>query len=421
MRGRLLEFESFDQILEGARIARVEKVTPNDGYYIHRFFDTSPWSPSGRYLAVLRLPFQDREPRPDDEAMVEVIDLENRIIRDVGTTRAWCTQMGAQQQWGVDDRFLYFNDIVNGEAVGVRFDLDAEEAFFTEGPLYQVSRDGRFALGVDLFDVNKSQAGYGAAVPADRSPGFERGTGGRALWRTDLETGKRECLVSFDELVKVLPDAKRFKRCAFVGFHVKFNALNDRVLFVLRAVETKARHGRFKRYPNLLTLKPDGTDVTVALPYSEWKKGGHHPNWHPDSRRCLMNLKLDEENMRFVEFRYDGTGLRPLFDDIPGSGHPSYSHDGQLLVTDAYLSDEHVPCRDGAVALRLIDVSQANCTVAAWIPISEAGRGALRCDPHPAWNADGTQVCFNGAPGGRRQVFVAHLRQTSARSGGEVE
>ena len=96
MRGRPLEFESFDQILDGTRIARVEKVTPDDGYYIHRFFDTSPWSPSERYLAVLRLPFQDREPRPNDEAIVAVIDLENRLIRDVATTRAWCTQMGAQ-------------------------------------------------------------------------------------------------------------------------------------------------------------------------------------------------------------------------------------------------------------------------------------------------------------------------------------
>ena len=33
----------------------------------------------------------------------------------------------------------------------------------------------------------------------------------------------------------------------------------------------------------------------------------------------------------------------------------------------------------------------------------------LRLDAHPAWSCDGKKVSFNGAPEGRRQVFVADL------------
>ncbi len=37
------------------------------------------------------------------------------------------------------------------------------------------------------------------------------------------------------------------------------------------------------------------------------------------------------------------------------------------------------------------------------------GKGVLRLDPHPAWSSDHRQICFNGAPEGRRQVFIAGL------------
>jgi len=33
-------------------------VTPGGTGYIHRYYDSSPFSPSGRYFAVTRLPFE---------------------------------------------------------------------------------------------------------------------------------------------------------------------------------------------------------------------------------------------------------------------------------------------------------------------------------------------------------------------------
>ena len=36
-------------------------VTPGKGRTIHRFFDSSPFSPSGRYMALFRLPQEDRD------------------------------------------------------------------------------------------------------------------------------------------------------------------------------------------------------------------------------------------------------------------------------------------------------------------------------------------------------------------------
>ena len=51
-------------------------VTPGEGRCIHRYFDTSPFSPSGRYLAVFRMPYEDHPPCPGDPGDIIVIDYD---------------------------------------------------------------------------------------------------------------------------------------------------------------------------------------------------------------------------------------------------------------------------------------------------------------------------------------------------------
>ena len=73
----------------------VAAVTPADEAHVHTYYDLTPWSPSGRYLTSLKLPYEDRHPAPGDAATVCVIDLASRTIRDVYETSAWGFQKGA--------------------------------------------------------------------------------------------------------------------------------------------------------------------------------------------------------------------------------------------------------------------------------------------------------------------------------------
>src|SRR5688572_19019327 len=59
---------------EGSCHVPVTRITPQDGFYVFTYYDVFPWSPSQRYLAATRLPYQDRWPRPGDPAEVCVID-----------------------------------------------------------------------------------------------------------------------------------------------------------------------------------------------------------------------------------------------------------------------------------------------------------------------------------------------------------
>jgi hypothetical protein len=48
-------------------------------------------------------------------------------------------------------------------------------------------------------------------------------------------------------------------------------------------------------------------------------------------------------------------------------------------------------------------------------PEAERTTGALRVDPHPAWDRACGRIAFNACPEGIRQVFVADLREELAR------
>ena len=82
-------FEAFPQYREFAPTVPVWCVTPERPGCIHRFFDTSPISPSGRYLGVFQLPFEDRLPGPGEVGQVCVIDLQTGKDRVVAETCGW--------------------------------------------------------------------------------------------------------------------------------------------------------------------------------------------------------------------------------------------------------------------------------------------------------------------------------------------
>ena len=95
--------DRFPRFLEGNPAVPVWCVTPNTSRCLHRFFDTSPFSPSGRYLACFRLPFEDRLPEPGDVGRGRA-RRPRRGDRAGGRyeTRGFETQMGCNLNWGVD-------------------------------------------------------------------------------------------------------------------------------------------------------------------------------------------------------------------------------------------------------------------------------------------------------------------------------
>ena len=392
--------------------------TPKQGRALHRFFDTSPISPSGRYLAAFRLPQEQRQPQPGEVGHVCLIDLETGEDRVLAETCGWETQMGANINWGPDDGQLIFNDVdpQTWQAFAVNCDTRTGCKRRLGGPVYQVSPDGLWACVSNPTTMRRTQSGYGVVIPDDRVPRYVGLRDDDGLWLTHTQTGQSKLILSIkDAVTKCVPpfeidDPGRYE---IYGFHSKFNPPGDRLIFSIRFFPNEDRPiweamKNSKLYFTVLTCRPDGGEVFNAVPTSRWLKPGHHINWFPDGRRLSMNLVL-EDTLQFVQCNMDGSDLRPMRTDVPGSGHPTVHPDGRHILTDSYVQ-EKVAFGDGTTPLRWVDLATGDEKLLARIPSATGHRqGPMRLDPHPAWDRSWRWVTFNAFVGGTRRIFLMDM------------
>jgi hypothetical protein len=401
----------------------------------HRFFDTSPISPSGHYIAYTEFHRDDERPRPGDPADVVVIDLESGAEVYRTETAAWDTQLGAQVQWGGTDAELLFNRVdENWTVYGVRYDLSSGTEDRLPGPVYMVSSDGNYSASPSMNKLQHVQVGYGVRVPREAAPLNEGAPLDDGLFVTDLRSGRHSMLVSIRDIYTELSphfQDLRMTEGGFYGFHVKWSPARDALMFLIRW-KPKALGTKSKNY--LITMKADGSQLAMAMPSRKWGNG-HHPNWCPDGKSIIMNVSIANDmhfpwldravskvlrkahipyytrayDLRFGRFRADGSDLQVLSKRAYGSGHPSMHPNGRLVLADAY-PHERVSFGDGTVPIRLLDLSEDRELLAARVPAVPmfAGEHAeWRVDPHPVWHRDGKHVTFNAAPNKLRGVFIA--------------
>lgn len=413
---------SFKPYRPGKTLGPTHIVTPPGRYFTNTYYNYNPWSPTGRYLALTELPYQDRVTKLGDVAHVVVIDLEAQRFRRVYPTRSWGYQYGALVQWGADDRTLYCNDVDEaGRAVGVRLDLATDATFVTNGPLMDVDPARNVAIGPTLEYLNATQYSYGppatggeAGPMATLPPGSSDAEG---IWQTDLRSGKRELLISTKELAAASTQKDKYGDHVHYVFSCRFSPDYRRIGIVQRRAHVD-ENGKIHRNPSLLTYEVASGKLYEAVSTQRWKMGSHHPSWYPDSEHFTMNMTpkwMGDDKLRFVRFRYDGGDFTVLSDSILGSGHPSIKPDGRYLLTDAY-PFEPLAVGNGEVPIRLIDLHEQREYTVANI-FTDLGQqydirrywGPSKLDAHPTWNADFSQVCFNGAPEGKRAVLITDL------------
>jgi hypothetical protein len=385
-----------------------------DDRVIHRFFDTSPISPSGRTMALLRFPDETRSPKPGDVADVILIDLVTRRERTIARTRGWEMQLGAHVQWGASDRQLFFSDVdlATWKAKTILLDPASGRRRTLDGPLFMVSPDGRSVAGHDMATSRFAQVGYGVVVPDSAAPRVFGPSPDNGVFVTDVRTGRSRLVASAAAIYAQakpslkIADPSRFE---YYVFQVKWNPQGTRLLVSFQWTPK----GGGPRGRAAVTMRPDGSDIRTAITPAQWALGGHHIAWMADGEHVSMNLPLAAgAPLSLISVRYDGSDLKTIFP--LGSGHPSQHPRGlPLFITDAY-PDEPLTRRDGTVPLRLINLATQTEKHVATVYVSNTG-GEFRIDPHPAWDRTGRYVTFNGYVGCTRNVWVIDLKDEVAR------
>lgn len=385
---------------------------------IHRFFDTSPFSPSGRYLAVFRFAQEKQSPQPGETGEVVLVDLQSGEEKVVARSRGFELQLGANVQWGATDADLFFNDVdpETWRAFAVHLDPATGKSRRLGGTVFMVSPDGKQLASYNLINSPRAQVGYGVVVPERARPPRNFGpvaTEGVTL--TDVATGRERQIVSLREIYErtrpgiALSNPDDFE---YYCFQVKWNPQGTRLLTTVQWTaradrsDVRAKVGAGRRRA-VITMRPDGSELRTAITPEQWARGGHHINWMPDGEHLSMNLDVDDERgLELISVRADGTGLKVLYK--PGSGHPSQHPLGRpFVITDAY-PDEPVAARDGTSPLRLIHLGDRSERTLISIFVAMTA-GEFRVDPHPAWDRTGRYVAFNGFVGHTRNVYIADL------------
>ena len=337
-----------------------------------------------------------------------MIDLEEGTVRSVYTTKSWGFQTGGLVQWGATDRHVYTNDVAGGRAVCVRIDLETGETKAYGGPMYHIAPDASSVIGFPLELLDITQRGYGVPAldpenPKMLPPGASTTEG---LWKTDLKSGQSKLLVSVADVAAKVPAPPPEAGGTYYFWHSKFNQQGTRIMQVLRHMLPS---GRGKRNAMVLSLNSDGTDIRFAPQSELWSVDGlgGHPNWHPDGVHFLRVMYVDGVK-RLCKYRYDATDFTVLSEKILGGGHPSFDGGGRFITTDGFHGSS-----PQKVDILLIDMQSEEtvtlCTMSTMPRAPEIEYEPHRLDGHPVWSRDYEKICFQAAPEGKRQLFVADV------------
>ena len=119
----------------------------------------------------------------------------------------------------------------------------------------------------------------------------------------------------------------------------------------------------------------------------------------------MITLYRENIGTRYYLFR-DLSDVRTKIGDcmLHEDGHPSYSPDKSLILTDTY------PDKYGEQRLLLYALDQRPIELSRFFsPIRY--RGEMRCDLHPRWDRTGQNVCVDSAHCGNRTLYVINLNE----------
>jgi hypothetical protein len=388
-----------------------------------------------------RVSFDGRAVTEDDEAEVGYYDLDNGQWHRLGVTKAFNWQQGAMLQWLPPDyasRVIY-NDREENRFVSTIVDVETEGQKMIPFPIYAVHPSGRFALAANYERLYFCRPGYnyqGVVNPKWDCPIHEED----GIFRVDLETGEVELLISTRQVCdmgELPPDAEAYNHWLE---HMMWNPSGSRFAFLHRWDNPPGGHTT-----RLFTANADGSDIYQFPDVGFYS----HMGWHTDEvftiwtrkpkpfasqllpkrtsllrrmarpfyrwmRDHLFPETMDKNLKKKVKGRgkvylqmWDRSRKTKVLGEgvLTHNGHNTWSPvNRDIMLTDTYADEE-------SFRHLLLYFEDANEVVEIGRFFSPFNRSGYRCDLHPRWSRDGTEVVIDSAHKGRRQIFVFNVEK----------
>lgn len=373
------------------------RISPDDPRheYFFGYYDKSPEDAAGRYVLCLKAEDTWSDPAPAAPAEILLIDTEKSEeeegrVRVLASTRTWNVQQGCMLQWlGPDfDREIIYNDLRDGRYVSVVLDVFSGAERVLDAPVYSVSADGSFALTLDFSRLHRLRPGYGYSnLPEETAD--QKIPDAAAIRRLDIRTNTVTPVLSYAAFSSFEP-RKEMEGAEHKVNHIMLSPGGERFMVLHRWFDGQ------RKYTRLVTANVDGTDMY---------------NLSDDDMVSHCFWKNDREIIAFENKKGQGAGYylmtdrtqeyRRLWPHIGSDGHPSYSPDGRLVLTDTY------PNRRRMAILKILNEDFNTVVARVFAPFKYDND--TRCDLHPRWSRDGRRVYFDSVFEGHRGLYAVDV------------
>ena len=370
----------------------IQKISPDDGYeYFFGYYDKSPWNSTDRYILSLRAKDTATDVSPLEAAEIVMFDTQdNNRMHLISSTQTWNVQQGCMLQWLVPDfdDTIIFNDYRENRYCSVIINVHTKEERVLPMPVYSVSSDGKFALTLDFSRLHRLRKGYGYAN-LEETTRDEKLPQSACVWRMDLESGTVTELLAYTDFAQFEP-REEMSGAEHKVNHIMLNPSNNRFMVLHRWFNGQ------RKYSRLVTVNIDGTDM-YNLSDDDMIS---HCFWKNDSEIIAYERKQEFGNGYFL--MVDQTPeFKAVLTELTSDGHPSYSPNRQLLVTDTY------PDRARVAKVMVAEGETIKTVARVFAPFKYDND--LRCDLHPRWNRAGTVINFDSVFEGKRGLYTVSV------------
>ncbi len=296
------------------------------------------------------------------------MDADGTNIRKLADADGFGMHTGVFNAWAPDGESVYFNTAWTDET-GERH-RGVSRVWLDDGRIERYEgvgmRQVSWANGRLLWMEN----GRGEDAP-------ERGLYSAALDGSDVRL-----LCRTADIEALSPTREMHGQCASIGLtNCKWSPDGSKVMVVLVGYDANGS----QLVKEIYIANADGSDLHFVMTFA------HHHIWHPNSQQVIGNCA---DGLYIVNA--DGTGRRKLTD--LAQGHPSFSPDGSMIVTDCYGGEY-------ADMLVLIDPESGEITPLCSVPTVHGRSHETGTHPHPCWAPDGRSILYDSDQEGHCQLY----------------
>jgi len=376
----------------------VRRITPADGHYFFGYYDLQPFDKNQKYHLTHKTDFYDRLQRKGDVCEIGIISMDSGKYERLEWTRAWNFQQGAMLQWNpsAPDREIIYNDLVNGEAVGVVMDVETGRRRYLERAIANVSPDGKYALGINMSRLYDFRPGYGYAEPADPFY-YRKHSRDDGVFLIEMKTGKAKLVLSLEEIWE-FSGAFFSKDEKMIINHITFNTEGSRFVALVRNFPPKGtRHDTA-----VITANTDGSDMFLLSDYGVQS----HYYWIDEKQLVIYSDGKELSCSRGWGNDYvltDKTREGYLLADgyFSFDNHMSFSPDRKYMLADSYPRTEHRMQQLGIYHPEKNIVVEVGKFYSVPSAVTD-----VRCDLHPRWNRSGDLITFDSTHEGYRGIYA---------------